>query len=125
MAGTIVTSSMTGEQILDILNNDVGPADTDSSMAYYVASGLTVRFDPWAEAGKRVLSCKTPDGKALDKDKTYQVAYFYGSLPVGSAEPENSLEQTWQESFLTWLGEQDGVIKKPSMTLKLAYGEGK
>jgi 2',3'-cyclic-nucleotide 2'-phosphodiesterase (5'-nucleotidase family) len=124
MAGTIVTATMTGQQILNILNNGTGPADTDSKMPYYVASGLTVRFDPWAEDGNRVLSCKTPDGNDLDMDKTYQVAYFYGSLPDSSIKPENSLGQTWQESFLTWLDQQDGVIKVPSMTLELAYGEG-
>jgi ABC-type glycerol-3-phosphate transport system substrate-binding protein len=123
MAGTIVTSSMTGSQILDILNNTAGPADTDTADSYYVASGLTVTFDPWAKEGKRVLSCETADGEELDPDGTYQVAYFYGSLPVGSAEPENSLNQTWQESFLEWLDSQGGVIKKPSMTLELAYGE--
>jgi 2',3'-cyclic-nucleotide 2'-phosphodiesterase (5'-nucleotidase family) len=125
MAGTIVTSTMKGEQILDILNNGTGPEDTDPAMAYYVASGLTVRFNPWAEEGNRVLSCTTPDGNDLDMDKTYQVAYFYGSLPSGSVEPESSLGQTWQESFLKWLNQQDGVIKAPSMTLELAYGEDK
>jgi 2',3'-cyclic-nucleotide 2'-phosphodiesterase (5'-nucleotidase family) len=123
MAGTIVTSTMTGEQILDILNNATGPAGSDVDNDYYVASGLTVRFDPWAAEGNRVLSCKTADGKELNPDDTYQVAYFYGSLPAGSAEPENSLQQTWQESFLDWLNQQDGVIKEPSMTLELAYGE--
>jgi ABC-type glycerol-3-phosphate transport system substrate-binding protein len=124
MAGTIVTSTMTGAQIWDILNNATGPADCDPAMPYYVASGLTVRFDPWAEEGNRVLSCKTPDGNDLDMDKTYQVAYFYASLPDSSIKPESSLGQTWQESFLTWLDQQDGVIKAPSMTLELAYGEG-
>jgi hypothetical protein len=122
MAGTIVTSTMTGAQILDILNSASGP-DADSSSGYYVASGLTVRFDPWALAGKRVLSCKTSDNKDIDANATYQVAYFYGSLPAGSAAPESSLQQTWQESFLDWLDQQGGVLKTPSMTLELSYGE--
>jgi ABC-type glycerol-3-phosphate transport system substrate-binding protein len=123
MAGTIVTSTMTGAQILKILNNAAGPADSDVQSSYYVASGLTVQFDPWAEEGKRVLSCETEDGEELNSEATYQVAYFYGSLPVGSPEPQNSLGQTWQESFLDWLDQQGGVIKKPSMTLELDYGE--
>jgi ABC-type glycerol-3-phosphate transport system substrate-binding protein len=123
MAGTIVTSSMTGEQILEILNNATGPASTIQENAYYVASGLTVQFDPWAEEGSRVISCKTADGQELELDKTYQVAYFYGSLPEGSTEPENSLQQTWDESFLDWLNQQGGVIQKPSMTLELVYEE--
>jgi ABC-type glycerol-3-phosphate transport system substrate-binding protein len=125
MAGTIVTSSMTGAQILEILNNATGPAGNDQGEDYYVASGLTVRFDPWAEEGKRVLSCQTSEGEDLVLDETYQVAYFYGSLPEESAKPEKSLNQTWQESFLEWLNRQGGVIKEPSMTLELAYGEAK
>jgi ABC-type glycerol-3-phosphate transport system substrate-binding protein len=118
MVGTIVTSTMTGAQILDILNNAKGP---DSEGGYYVASGLTVRFDPWAAQGSRVLSCKTSDNKDIDENATYKVAYFYGSLPEGSAAPESSLQQTWQESFLEWLDKQGGVIKKPDMTLELVY----
>jgi ABC-type glycerol-3-phosphate transport system substrate-binding protein len=125
MAETIVTSTMTGQQILDILNNATGCADGETEIDYYVASGLTVRFDPWAEEGKRVLSCKTPDGKELNPDDTYQVAYYCDSLPAGSVKPENSLGKTWKESFLEWLDQQGGVIKKPSMTLELAYGEAK
>jgi ABC-type glycerol-3-phosphate transport system substrate-binding protein len=121
MAGTIVTSTMTGAQILAILNNATGPADCDTEYDYYVASGLTVRFDPWASEGNRVLSCKTADGKELEPDATYQVAYFYGSLPAGSPEPESSLQQTWQESFLDWLNQKNGVITQPSMTLELVY----
>jgi hypothetical protein len=123
MAGTIVTATMTGAQILEILNNATGPAGSTVYNDYYVASGLTVEFDPWAAEGNRVISCKTADGEDLDLGATYQVAYFYGSLPVGSAEPETSLEQTWQESFLTWLDAQGGVIKQPTMTLTLKYGE--
>jgi hypothetical protein len=123
MDGTIVTSTMTGTQILEILNNAAGSPENSQDGAYYVASGLTVRFDPWAAEGSRVLSCKMADGSELEPDATYQVAYFYGSLPEGSPKPENSLQQTWQESFLAWLDQQDGVIKAPEMTLELAYGE--
>jgi ABC-type glycerol-3-phosphate transport system substrate-binding protein len=123
MAGTIVTATMTGQQILDILNNATGPVDSESVMPYYVASGLAVEFDPWASEGNRVISCKTEDGKDINADETYNVAYFYGSLPDSSIKAESSLGQTWQESFLTWLDEQDGIIKEPSMTLELEYGE--
>jgi hypothetical protein len=123
MDGTIVTSTMTGTQILEILNNAAGSPENSQDGAYYVASGLTVRFDPWAAKGSRVLSCKTADGSELEPDATYQVAYFYSSLPEGSPKPESSLQQTWQESFLAWLDQQDGVIKEPEMTLELAYGE--
>jgi 2',3'-cyclic-nucleotide 2'-phosphodiesterase (5'-nucleotidase family) len=125
-AGTIVTTTMTGTQILNILNNATGlknSGTTEGEARYYVAAGLTVRFDPWAAEGSRVLSCKTADGNDLDPDGTYQVAYFYGSLPEGSPDPESTLGQSWQDSFLAWLDQQGGVIKAPDMTLELAYGE--
>jgi hypothetical protein len=124
-AGTIVSSTMTGQQILDILNSAADSIDSDSENNYYVASGLTVEFDPWASAGNRVISCKTNDGKDINADDTYKVAYFYGSLPDGSSvEAEDSLCQTWLESFKAWLETQDGVVKKPEMTLTLSYGKG-
>jgi hypothetical protein len=128
MADTIVTSTMTGAQILDILNNDGKDIEENGTVGesrYYVASGLTVQFEPWASDGNRVISCKTADGKEINAEDTYQVAYFYGSLPEGSPKPETSLNQTWQESFLEWLDQQGGVIKAPTMTIELSYGEAK
>jgi hypothetical protein len=128
MADTIVTSTMTGAQILDILNNDGSDIEENGTVGegrYYVASGLTVQFDPWASDGNRVISCKTADGKEINAEATYQVAYFYDSLPEGSPKPETSLNQTWQESFLEWLDQQGGVIKAPTMTIELSYGEAK
>jgi hypothetical protein len=126
-AATIVTSTMTGAQILDVLNNGTGISSSGGTVGecrYYVAAGLTVKFDPWAAEGSRVLSCKTPDGEDLDPDATYQVAYFFDSLPESIAvTPESSLEQTWQESFLSWLDQQGGVVKEPDLTIELAYGE--
>jgi hypothetical protein len=125
MAQTIVTSTMTGSQILDILNDSTGTSTSDNvgDAVYYVAAGLDVVFDPWAKDGNRVISCKLPDGSDIDSDGTYTVAYFYGSLPAGSVEPETSLGQTWLESFTRWLNSQGGIIKKPAMTITLAYGE--
>jgi hypothetical protein len=88
-----------------------------------VASGLDVTFNPWAGAGKRVISCKLPDGSDLDTDETYQVAFFYGSLPDESIEPESALDMTWNDSFLKWLDDIGGIVKKPEMTLTLQYSE--
>jgi hypothetical protein len=88
---------------------------------YYVAYGLDVEFNPWAEDGNRVISCKLADGTELDPGATYEVAYFNGSLPQTDIEPENGLDQTWDEAFQSWLADQGGVLKKPDMTLKLKY----
>jgi putative hemolysin len=139
LTGTIVTSTMTGAQVLSILNNATGlvsAGTTEGESRYYVAAGLTVKFDPWAAEGSRVLSCKTPDGKDLDLEGTYTVAYFYGSLPDGSLPdgslpdgslpdgslPDGSLGEPWLDSFIKWLDQQGGTIKKPSMTIELDYG---
>jgi hypothetical protein len=88
-----------------------------------VAYGLDVKFNPWADAGSRVISCKTADGKELDADALYTVAYFNGSLPLEDIEPENTSEQTWTEDFASWLSAQGGTITEPEMTLKLVYDD--
>jgi hypothetical protein len=123
---TVVTATMTGAQILEILNS-TGLLDntTEGEGHYYVAAGLQVKFDPWAEEGKRVLSCKTLDGEDLDPASNYTVGYFYDSLPDSVATPTSTLGETWLDSFLKWLDTQNGVIKEPEMTLELAWGEGK
>jgi hypothetical protein len=119
--GKIVVSSLTGQQILDILNSTEELSGTKGFATYFVAYGLDVKFAPWADEGSKVQSCKTADGKELDPDAVYEVAYFYGSLPDETLEPESALDGTWQDNFLTWLNEQGGVIKQPEMTLKLVY----
>jgi ABC-type glycerol-3-phosphate transport system substrate-binding protein len=120
-ADKIVTSYLTGRQIVDILNNGVEKEDTKGLNVYYVASGLDVVFAPWAEDGSRVVSCKLADGSDIDMDAVYEVAYFNGSLPDIEVKMERMLDMSWSEAFETWLKEQGGVIKKPQMTLKLKY----
>jgi hypothetical protein len=122
MEERIVVAEMTGQQVLDILNSKGSSDTTVGECPYYVASGLTVRFDPWAEEGSRVLSCKLPDGSDIDPDATYQVAYFNGSLPAYTAvKPYRALEKSWEDVFIEWLKTQDQVIKQPEMTIELAY----
>jgi hypothetical protein len=120
-ADRIVTSTLTGQQILDILN--AAPiADTLGLYSYFVAYGLDVTFAPWESEGNRVISCKLADGTALDTDATYEVAYFNGSLPESISASVNQVsEKTWQEAFLDWLDGQGGTVKKPDMTLTLQY----
>jgi ABC-type glycerol-3-phosphate transport system substrate-binding protein len=120
----IVKTSLTGQQIIDILNDTSELSTTKGLSPYYVAYGLEVEFCPWAEEGKRVLSCKLPSGEELDKDAVYEVAYFNGSLPDTELKAEDALDMTWQEAFVKWLDDKkDGTLKKPEMTLKLVYDE--
>jgi ABC-type glycerol-3-phosphate transport system substrate-binding protein len=120
-SGHIVAAQMTGQQIVDILN-DIPVTQTANGLSgYFVAYGLQVEFNPWADKGSRVISCKLADGTVLDLNGTYEVAYFYGSLTEEEPEPERSADGLWQDSFLGWLAEQDGVLRKPEMTLTLKY----
>jgi ABC-type glycerol-3-phosphate transport system substrate-binding protein len=119
----IVVASLTGEQILSILNEAETPSETKGLSAYYVASGLKVKFDPWAEEGSRVRSCTLADGSKLEADGVYEVAYFYGSIPSIDVQPERVLELSWQDAFLKWLDENGGTVQQPKMTLTLVYNE--
>jgi hypothetical protein len=120
---SIVTAELTGQQILDVLNAAPEVTDTKGLSPYYVAYGLTVEFAPWAAGGERVISCKTSDGKEIDPEATYEVAYFNGSLPLEGIELSQVSEQEWVDAFTSWLAVQGGTIKKPEMTLTLVYDE--
>jgi ABC-type glycerol-3-phosphate transport system substrate-binding protein len=124
LSDEIVTATFTGQQIIDILNSDYTITNTYGFSTYYVAAGLDVVFNPWGDAGERVISCKLPDGSDLDPEQTYEVAYFNGSLPDLSIEPERRSELTWQEAFLQWLDAQGGTVTPPDMTLTLQYESG-
>jgi ABC-type glycerol-3-phosphate transport system substrate-binding protein len=121
MAGKICVATLTGQQILDILNSDFTLSESDSDSCYYVASGLHITFNPWADAGSRVLSCTLADGTDIDTEKSFKVAFYYGSLPDESIVPERALSMTWEESVAKWLNDNGGVVKKPDMTLLLEY----
>jgi hypothetical protein len=121
MADKICATTITGQQILDILNSDFSLSESDSESCYYVASGLQVTFNPWADAGSRVLSCKLADGSDIDTEASYKVAFYYGSLPDENIVPNSSLVMTWEESVAKWLSDNGGIIKKPNMTLLLEY----
>jgi ABC-type glycerol-3-phosphate transport system substrate-binding protein len=118
----IVSAYLTGEQIVSILNDMAGPDDTKGFSNYFVAYGLQVEFNPWAQEGSRVISCKLADGTDIDQNESYEVAYFNGSLPdMDDIEKENVLDQSWQDAFISWVDEQGGVLEKPEMTLELEY----
>jgi hypothetical protein len=117
----IVTASLTGKQILEILEDTTEKSDTKGLNTYFVAAGLDVEFNPWAEEGKHVVSCKLSNGDDLDPDASYEVAYFNGSLPNVTQEPDQVLDMTWKEAFLKWLDSVGGKVAKPEMSLTLVY----
>jgi hypothetical protein len=117
----IVVASLTGKQIKEILNTKVDVSETKGLSPYYVAAGLKVEFNPWAENGKRVLSCCMEDGEELEDDRQYSVAYYADSLPDGLVEPERAVDMTWLEAFREWLDSKGGKLQKPRMTITLKY----
>jgi hypothetical protein len=119
-ANRIVTASLTGKEIISILNNTTELEDTKGLYPYFVAAGLEIEYAPWADAGERVRSCKI-NGKRIDQNATYEVAFFNGSLPGITEEPDEVLDMTWQEAFVQWLDSIGGKIEKPDMDLTLIY----
>ncbi len=121
----IASGTMTGQQIMDCLNGVAGESDR----WYYVASGLKVEFAPWMPAGKRLVSCKLPDGSKLDPKASYRVAYMSdklfcldgGSISELKPTDEVILEGKWEEIFPVWFADRGGVLKRPEQTTVLNW----
>ncbi|MGN0577403.1 MAG: 5'-nucleotidase C-terminal domain-containing protein [Ruminiclostridium sp.] len=124
----LAAGTLTGRQIMDCLNGMDGTVG-NSDRWYYVASGLTVEFAPWMPAGKRLISCRLPDGTALDPDGTYKVAFMSdklfgaenGELTLIRPEDEQIFEGEWLDHFRKWLGEHENTVKRPELTTKLNW----
>lgn len=124
----IAYATLTGQQIMDCLNGfDVKVGQSDKW--YYIASGLNVEFAPWMPAGERLISCKLPNGKEIDPDAGYTVAYMSDKLfgkggdDMIGLQPEDEviLEGTWMDHFTKWLDNNNGVVKRPEQTTTLNW----
>ena len=121
----IASGTMTGQQIMDCLNGVAGESDS----WYYVASGLKVEFAPWMPAGKRLVSCKLPDGSKLDPQASYRVAYMSDKLfcldggSISDLKPADEviLEGKWEEIFPVWFADHGGVLKRLEQTTVLNW----
>ena len=115
----IAYGTITGQQIIDCLNG------MDGQSVIYVASGLNVEFAPWMPAGKRVISCKLPDGTDLDPNGNYKVAYMSDKLFNMGEEltpaDEVILEGKFSDHFAEWFAKYDNIIKRPEQTTKLNW----
>lgn len=121
----IACGMLSGKQIMDILSG-LGYAQ---SHEYVLASGLQVRFAPWHAPGERLLGCSLMDGTALDPAKMYLVAYFSGSLKNAQGDAlivsdEKILPECWEEIFLDWLEQHDGILHVPEITTELIWTTG-
>lgn len=120
--------TLTGQQIIDCLNGMSGTVGNSDSW-YYVASGVNVEFAPWMPGGKRLISCKLPDGSDIDPNGKYKVAFMSdkiftcenGELSVLRPEDEVILEGKWVDHFKKWIGEHDNTVKRPEQTTVLNW----
>ncbi|MGN1423024.1 MAG: 5'-nucleotidase C-terminal domain-containing protein, partial [Oscillospiraceae bacterium] len=124
----LASGTLTGQQIIDCLNggdSEVG----NSNKWYYVASGLNVEFAPWMPAGKRLISCKLPDGSDIDPNGEYKVAFVSdkifgisdGEFTVIRPDDEVILEGKWLDHFKGWLDSCGNTVKRPEQTTVLNW----
>lgn len=123
----VATGQLTGQQIIDYLSGKEGAvAGTEDHIA---ASGLLIDYSPWKEPGQRLLRCRLPDGKELDPDGLYTVAYCVNSLKKvndHTMEPaqiphEKIWSGTWEEHFISWLSDIGKKVTGPEFPAVLAW----
>lgn len=71
--------SMKGSELIDFLSwpyRFSDKSDEAPTVPYFVASGLKIQFEPWADIDSRLVSVKMEDGSAVDPEKTYRVALW-------------------------------------------------
>ena len=83
------SASMTGAQLLGLL--DYGATSVQEQAAGrtsgfhpYAVSGLTLRYHLTGGAGQRVSEVRLDNGKAVDPDAVYTVAFLEGAVPKES-----------------------------------------
>jgi len=72
-------AGMTGQNLLEAMNHPPEGSSQPGS-CIYAFSGLSAVIAPWNEPGKRYLSVTLPDGKKIDPEKNYTVAYWQGMV---------------------------------------------
>lgn len=109
--GKLIKVRMTGENILNALNT---PYLRSSSFpdAYLIPSGLQITFAPWAEEGKRYVNVTMADGKALNPDEVYTVAFWNGVVnPALIESVEKEYDDGAADLFEAWVRTRGGRIE--------------
>ncbi|NCB33064.1 MAG: hypothetical protein EOM64_04165, partial [Erysipelotrichia bacterium] len=106
---TLVKASMTGQQLLDALNDPLGPGDKTGN-CIYAFSGLKCKVAPWNQQGKRMLSVTLSDGTDIDPEALYTVAFWTDTVfdQYITGEPE-VIEGSWTDLMTAKL-QSDGTI---------------
>lgn len=106
---TLVKANMTGQQLLDALNDPMGANDKTGDCVY-AFSGLKCEVAPWNPQGERMLSVTLADGTAVDPQATYSVAFWSGTVfdKYITGETE-AIEGGWTDLMTAKL-QKDGAI---------------
>ena len=113
--------TMTGQQILDTLNDPVankeGPSDT-----VYAFSGLKCEVAPWKALGEKYLSVALADGTPLELDKLYTVAFWGGTVREEHiTEVVETFEGTWEELMTARLQQLDPIVPAKDERITLVW----
>lgn len=77
--GTLWKTTMTGENLLNALENTI-TVDNEENNWFYYFSGLKMKYDVTAPQGSRIRSILTSEGKKINPDKVYSVATMSFSI---------------------------------------------
>ncbi|MCI1734991.1 MAG: extracellular solute-binding protein [Bacilli bacterium] len=114
---TLITATMTGQQITDALNHPYGSSiTTDDVIAdcVYAFKGLKATYAPWNEVGSKILALTLADGSPLELSKTYTVSFWQGTVSTRyyDATTATSTPGTFNDLITAYLKEQSPI--KPS-----------
>ena len=109
-----VRGTLSGEELLEILEYGAaseGELEAGVTEHYhpFAVSGLTLTYEPGAEAGSRVFHVKLADGMALDLEADYTVAYLDGALAEGTVSDDKMLELSMADLFRAYILKEETV----------------
>lgn len=106
--------SMTGAELLKLLDYGATSAEEQaagrtSGFHPYAVSGLTLSYILDGAAGGRVTGVKQAEGKTLDQDAVYTVAFLEGALPEGYRTNFEKLEKSMTDAFSDYIIEAQDI----------------
>jgi len=96
----VVTLNMTGQQVLNAIENPDETGDIPMFEPFFVSSGLKITFAPWAKKGSRYLKVTLANGTPLELDKVYTVAAWNNTI---RQEFINEYVEIYDDTFVSLL----------------------
>src|SRR5665811_841840 len=72
-ANTLVTTTLTGQQVVDVLEEQWQPAGASRPFLKLGVAGVTYTYDPTAAVGERIAQVRLADGTLIDLAGSYRV----------------------------------------------------